>query len=1002
MIEHLPGRAHRRAREAERQQLWLPLGPPPRALRQVVRRADVPLAAYVLDRDDGALADLVAAQDEIASAAQPLTASPDLLAGALHRAAIVHLWTAATGGGESELSTAVRLVDDGLAVARSGSGQAARLLTLMAYVHTHRWQLSQDLDDLERAVAAAQQAVACPGDDAGRCLASTALAWVMRLAHRSRGGALDEAVGHARWAVEHSPDVPLLVLFRYRLGQLLLARYETSSALADLEEAEEHYRACLGAAVLPRQVGREALEDELGTVLRRRFLRTRLPSHIDEAVRLLLGGPGQGDDDLVRRVEHVTETFDPAHLTNIGSALLTRYDALGAPADLEAAVIAQRAAVRRTPAGDWQLASRYNNAGNAVSRAGEDQQDVVLVREAIGMYRRSLVLTGLDAPERASRCYNLATTLERLALGTPDEDAVEQTRSAYRDAVVHGATGSLEWGLAAARRWGSWAARRGAWSEAGDAYLSALDLSQRLFRVQLLREQKEVWLVESQELPGEAAYALTQAGRTDAAVEALERGRGLLLSEALDRDRTDLAQLAAAGRADLVAGYRTAAEALAAGLSRRTGAQELRELRAQLDAQAHAIREVPGHERFLVQPTVEELRRAVPPRTALVHVAVAQAGGVALVVSGTQVRHVQLPGCTVDAVRRRVEALVSQRSSGDPTSGAFEGTVDAVTGWAWRAVVGPVLEACSEPELVLVPSGLLAMLPLHAAWRPDPTRFPVGRRYALDERVVRYAPSARALEVAQRTAAGASLERCLIVSDPQPTSLPSIGLAKAEAAWVTGLLPSTTVLSGPRAGPEAVLAAAAGADVLHLSCHGASRPDDPLESGLTLAGDARLTLRALLGARLHGSGQPQAGARLVLMSACDTDQPGLALPDEVVSLPTGLLQAGAAGVVATQWAVRSVSVTLLVSRFCREWSDGASPPEALARAQRWLRDTTNGEKVRDLTAASAAPSPAAAGADDTALQQDRRALVRVLRLRDPSAREHASPVHWAALCYHGA
>lgn len=55
--------------------------------------------------------------------------------------------------------------------------------------------------------------------------------------------------------------------------------------------------------------------------------------------------------------------------------------------------------------------------------------------------------------------------------------------------------------------------------------------------------------------------------------------------------------------------------------------------------------------------------------------------------------------------------------------------------------------------------------------------------------------------------------------------------------------------------------------------------------------------------------------RLALLSACETGLPGTQLPDEVVSLPTRLLQAGVAGVAASLWSVADLSTTLLLVRF---------------------------------------------------------------------------------------
>ena len=88
-----------------------------------------------------------------------------------------------------------------------------------------------------------------------------------------------------------------------------------------------------------------------------------------------------------------------------------------------------------------------------------------------------------------------------------------------------------------------------------------------------------------------------------------------------------------------------------------------------------------------------------------------------------------------------------------------------------------------------------------------------------------------------------------------------------------------------------------------------------------------------------------AGARLATLSACETGIVGTNLTDEVVALPTALAQAGFAGVAASLWSVADVSTAMLMERFYRLWrQDGLTPGEALAAAQRWLRDTTNQEK----------------------------------------------------------
>jgi hypothetical protein len=118
-------------------------------------------------------------------------------------------------------------------------------------------------------------------------------------------------------------------------------------------------------------------------------------------------------------------------------------------------------------------------------------------------------------------------------------------------------------GLRAARNWGRWAEERRAWTEAAEAFELAINVAERLFRTQLVPEHKEVWLRETRAVPAGAAYAMTQSGNVATAALAMERGRALLLSETLERDRADLNHLVDLGLEDLAKRYRQAARRLA-------------------------------------------------------------------------------------------------------------------------------------------------------------------------------------------------------------------------------------------------------------------------------------------------------------------------------------------------------------------------------------------------------------------------------------------------------
>ena len=235
-------------------------------------------------------------------------------------------------------------------------------------------------------------------------------------------------------------------------------------------------------------------------------------------------------------------------------------------------------------------------------------------------------------------------------------------------------------------------------------------------------------------------------------------------------------------------------------------------------------------------------------------------------------------------------------------------------------------------RVVLVPQGLLSLLPLHAAWTKDPIP-PTGRRYALDKILFTYAPNALALRACQITAATSPIRTLFAVEDP------TLKFSEDEvSAVLEHFQPVTdqTALGRPAVNREEVLSKliCAAPNVLHFATHGEAGFENALQAGLTIAHGECLTLRDILQLRLKH-------IRLAVLSACETGIPGTELPDEIVSLPTGLVQAGVAGVVGSLWAVDDVSTLLLMRHFYDLWrNDGTEPSEALRQAQIRLRDTT--------------------------------------------------------------
>jgi CHAT domain-containing protein len=275
-----------------------------------------------------------------------------------------------------------------------------------------------------------------------------------------------------------------------------------------------------------------------------------------------------------------------------------------------------------------------------------------------------------------------------------------------------------------------------------------------------------------------------------------------------------------------------------------------------------------------------------------------------------------------------------------------------------------------------VPAGLPSGLPLHAA-------------AALTGIGVSYAPSARILAAARRHAQPAAPILTLTVADPADTGYPPLTGAKLEADVVGAVFPgSEPPLTGAAATRAAVRDRVGSVGLVHIASHGFAALSSPLDSGLVMAGGEVLTARDLVVERL--------GARLVVLSACESGLPGAALPDEVVGLPTSLLYAGAAGVLATMWPVPDDDALIFTVGFYDAWCRrGLTPAAACAAVGAWLRTTTDGAKLEyfaELMSAQESWLP-----PDVA----QRCWERLI-LNDPQERTHADPYLWGAFAYNGA
>ncbi|WP_448570231.1 CHAT domain-containing protein [Trichothermofontia sp.] len=642
-------------------------------------------------------------------------------------------------------------------------------------------------------------------------------------------------------------------------------------------------------------------------------------------------------------------------------------------------------------------ATMMNNLANAYKdRIRGDRAENL--EQAIAAYGQALtVMTPAAMPvEWAQTMMNLANAYSDRIRGDRAEN-LEQAIRAYQSSLeVFDPQLLPDDCRKAARSLGNLYAEQKQWPEAAAAYQTALQAAEILYQSATLLDSKAAELAETADLPRRAAYALAKIGNLQQAALTLEQGRARGLSESLERDRADLSQLEQS-HPDLYTQYRDITHQLRDLETQQRFRQTSDErheitpeflrntaqhLRQTLTTTLDQIRQIPGYETFLTQPSFDDIRAALKPEIPLVYLVPTPAGSLALIVTRQNIEPIWLDDLPESQVReilygpaddpelgRWLGAYQAFRNNPKANYLAWCKEIEQTTRQLWEPLMAPLithLKTHNFTQATLIPTGYLSLLPLHAAWVEDPST-PTGKRYALDDIHFTYAPNARSLRAAQAIADRTPADTLLAIDNPR-NDLPN---SCREITAASRTFPNSQVLSHSQATVAAVLNALPHCNILHLSCHGTANLTEPLTSGL-LMHDGLLTLRDLLDLKLADT--PTGGIRLAILSACETGLAGIELADEAISLPTGLLQAGVAGAIASLWSVSDLSTMLLLTRFYDLWRrKNLAPAVALRQAQQWLRDTPDGEIA------------------------DYAGLVTLKR----SDRTYAHPFHWAAFSYTG-
>lgn len=614
----------------------------------------------------------------------------------------------------------------------------------------------------------------------------------------------------------------------------------------------------------------------LGLLHNERFLRTGLERDLGQAIAAYT--------EVVETVPYGERTHAVA-LGNLGRVWYSEYGFRGDPEALRRSVTALGSAVRASAPGTTERGESQLNHGGVLYAQYELTQDPGVLASAGRAFREAAEVDALQPMARAK----------------------------------------------AARAWAGTEAEAGRWDRARDAYAFAVGLLPLVAPRRLARVDQQRVLAELDGLAADAAASALQANDPETAVRLLELGRGVLGGQVL-QSRSDLSRLHAVAP--------ELAERLGAVFDRLppsghlmgAAADERHDLDVRLRHLLDEARALPGFADFLAPPELDELlESAADGPVVLINVSGYRSD--ALIIRPPGVTVVELPGVTPDSVAGQAAAFgaalaVSARPGAGETDA--QATAAGVLGWLWDFVTEPVLKRLGYtstpsdawPRVWWSPVGRLALLPIHAAGRfPDDVS-------VLDRVVSSYTPTLRALRhvKARHPRAGDNL---VIVAVGDAMGARTLRGVEREASRIAALTQATR-LDGAEATVDSVRAALTSHTSAHFACHAASDPDDP-SAGHLLLHDGPLSM-------LDVSALDLSGARLAVLSACETSLGTHRIPDESLHLVSAFQLAGYPQVVGTLWQVNDLVARMVAVDLHEGVSAGEDVATALHHAVRRCRE----------------------------------------------------------------
>ncbi|MFD1545079.1 tetratricopeptide repeat protein [Nonomuraea guangzhouensis] len=525
---------------------------------------DLPLYANTLGNAlfqryeaEGACADLDVAVDAYRAAAGQGRGT-DVHAMSLGNLGSALCAQAALSGRSALMDRAVRACESAVRAAPATSADREPRLTGLADVLRESHVLGGAPAPLERAISIYRTVLAraAPGElpgywnNLGNCLRD-------RFAASGSRADLDGAIALSRQALDAEPGK---LLYLGNLASGLRARYLLLGDETDMREALDVYRKAAsspGPAVL-----RARWLNNLGNGFHERYVRAGDLDDLHEAIRGY------------RRVGELAPEGSVGRSRvrgNLGTAPAELHNVNGQARELDEAVSPFREAVAASP----QRALDLDNLGTALVTSFCGKGDRALLAEAARLHEEAAPYAQAEAtgsyqdmraaltvlrrtaeraeptnPHIARYVGNLASVYRQSHALFADEADLREGVRFYRQSCSTRTAAPIVV-LRAAQDWAAWAGSRAAWPEAAEASAAGLLAMEGLVAIQAARAEKEAWLREARELPGITAFACAETGALQQAVTAAERGRAVLLSETIEREKPRLEHLHETGHGRL-------------------------------------------------------------------------------------------------------------------------------------------------------------------------------------------------------------------------------------------------------------------------------------------------------------------------------------------------------------------------------------------------------------------------------------------------------------------